>query len=127
MSSWLVGGPALADASLWEIVRAFLGTAFIVIGVLFDLLGCVGLIRLPDVYNRIHAQTVAIIGGCVLSLLGLCLYTGLSVYTLKAITIAAFLFLTNPISSHAIARAAHKSGVKLWAKSVTDKLEEDKV
>jgi multicomponent Na+:H+ antiporter subunit G len=99
----------------------------LIVGAFCTLVGCIGLIRFPDVYNRIHAQTVAIIGGCILSLLGLCLYTGLSVYTLKAITIAAFLFLTNPISSHAIARAAHTSGVKLWAKSVVDKLEEDKV
>jgi len=99
----------------------------LIVGTFCSLVGCFGLIRFPDVYNRIHAQTVAIMGGCILSLLGLCLYTGLSVYTLKAITIAAFLFLTNPISSHAIARAAHKSGVKLWAKSVTDKLEEEKV
>jgi len=99
----------------------------LIVGAFCSLVGCIGLIRFPDVYNRIHAQTVAIIGGCVLTLLGICLYTGFSVYTLKAITIAAFLFLTNPISSHAIARAAHKSGVKLWAKSVTDKLEEDKV
>jgi multicomponent Na+:H+ antiporter subunit G len=109
-----------------EIVEIVLDFVLIV-GAFCTLVGCIGLIRFPDVYNRIHAQTVAIIGGCVLSLLGLCLYTGLSVYTLKAITIAAFLFLTNPISSHAIARAAHKSGVKLWAKSVVDKLEEDKV
>jgi multicomponent Na+:H+ antiporter subunit G len=109
-----------------EIVEIVLDFVLIV-GAFCSLVGCLGLIRFPDVYNRIHAQTVAIIGGCVLSLLGLCLYTGLSVYTLKAITIAAFLFLTNPISSHAIARAAHKSGVKLWAKSVVDKLEEDKV
>ncbi len=106
-----------------EIVLDFI----LIVGAFCTLVGCIGLLRFPDVYNRIHAQTVAIIGGCVLSLLGLCLYTGLSVYTLKAITIAAFLFLTNPISSHAIARAAHKSGVKLWAKSVVDKLEEDKV
>jgi multicomponent Na+:H+ antiporter subunit G len=106
-----------------EIVLDFI----LIVGAFCTLVGCIGLIRFPDVYNRIHAQTVAIIGGCILSLLGLCLYTGLSVYTLKAITIAAFLFLTNPISSHAIARAAHKSGVKLWAKSVVDKLEEDKV
>jgi multicomponent Na+:H+ antiporter subunit G len=106
-----------------EIVLDFI----LIVGAFCTLVGCFGLIRFPDVYNRIHAQTVAIMGGCILSLLGLCLYTGLSVYTLKAITIAAFLFLTNPISSHAIARAAHKSGVKLWAKSVVDKLEEDKV
>ncbi|MCJ7719896.1 MAG: monovalent cation/H(+) antiporter subunit G [Candidatus Hadarchaeum sp.] len=106
-----------------EIVLDFI----LIVGAFCTLVGCFGLIRFPDVYNRIHAQTVAIMSGCILSLLGLCLYTGLSVYTLKAITIAAFLFLTNPISSHAIARAAHKSGVKLWAKSVVDKLEEDKV
>jgi multicomponent Na+:H+ antiporter subunit G len=46
-------------------------------------------------------------------------------YSLKALLIALFLFITNPVGAHAIARAAHKSGVKLWPRSVVDKLEEE--
>lgn len=96
------------------------------IGAACALIGAMGIVRLPDVYNRIHAQTVVVVGGVIVMLLGASVLEGLSAYTLKALIIALFLFLTNPVGSHAIARAAHKSGVKLWRRSVVDKLKEEK-
>lgn len=90
------------------------------------LIGAMGILRLPDVYNRIHAQTVVVVGGVIIMLIGVAVLEGLSSYALKALLIALFIFLTNPVGSHAIARAAHKSGVKLWRRSVVDKLEEEK-
>jgi monovalent cation/proton antiporter MnhG/PhaG subunit len=47
-----------------------IGLALIVIGVLFDISGCVGLVRLPDVYNRIQASTKCVVLGTTLILLG---------------------------------------------------------
>jgi len=47
-----------------------IGLVLIVIGVLFDLLGCIGLVRLPDIYNRIQASTKCVVLGTTLSLLG---------------------------------------------------------
>ena len=85
-----------------------------------------GIVRFPDVYNRIHANTVVVVGGVIVTLIGVSVLEGLSSYTLKALIIALFIFLTNPVGSHAIARAAHKSGVKLWRRSVVDKLKEEK-
>ena len=96
------------------------------IGAACSLIGAMGIVRFPDVYNRIHAHTVVVVGGVIVMLLGASMFEGLSSYTLKALIIALFLFLTAPVSSHAIARAAHKSGVKLWRQSVVDKLEEEK-
>jgi multicomponent Na+:H+ antiporter subunit G len=96
------------------------------IGSACALVGAMGVVRLPDVYNRIHAQTICVVGGAILILLGVCLLEGFSLYSLKALIIAAFLFITNPVGSHAIARAAHRSGVKLWPRSVCDKLMEEK-
>jgi len=45
---------------------------------------------------------------------------------IKALLCAVFLLLTAPVSAHAIARAAHIAGFKLWEKSVCDKYQEDK-
>ena len=98
---------------------------FLGIGGACALIGAMGILRFPDVYNRLHANTVVVVGGVIMTLLGAGLLTGLSVYSLKALLIAIFLFLTNPVGAHAIARAAHKSGVKLWPRSVVDKLEEE--
>ncbi len=96
------------------------------IGAFCALTGAMGIVRFPDVYNRIHANTVVVVGGVIVTLIGVSVLEGLSLYTLKALIIALFIFLTNPVGSHAIARAAHKSGVKLWRRSVVDKLEEEK-
>ena len=96
------------------------------IGAFCALIGAMGIVRFPDVYNRIHANTVVVVGGVIVTLIGVSVLEGLSSYTLKALIIALFLFLTNPVGSHAIARAAHKSGVKLWRRSVVDKLKEEK-
>ena len=96
------------------------------IGAFCAIVGSIGIVRFPDVYNRIHANTVVVVGGAIVMLLGASVLEGLSSYTLKILIIALFIFLTNPVSAHAIARAAHKSGVKLWRRSVVDKLEEEK-
>lgn len=96
------------------------------IGAACALIGAIGIVRFPDVYNRIHANTVVVVGGVIVTLIGVSVFEGLSSYTLKVLIIALFLFLTNPVGSHAIARAAHKSGVKLWRRSVVDKLKEEK-
>lgn len=102
------------------------GKFLLALGAACAVVGAVGLLRLPDVYNRIHAQTVCVVGGAIVLLLGVALLQGASLLTLKALVIALFMFITNPVSSHAIARAAHRSGVKLWRGSVADKLSEVK-
>lgn len=96
------------------------------IGSTCALIGAMGIVRFPDVYNRIHANTVVVVGGSMLLMIGAGILGGLNVFIIKAIVIAVFVFLTNPVGAHAIARAAHKSGVKLWRRSVVDKLKEEK-
>ncbi|MFN4133119.1 MAG: monovalent cation/H(+) antiporter subunit G [Candidatus Hadarchaeales archaeon] len=98
---------------------------FMIIGAACSLIGTIGLVRFPDVYTRLHANTVVVVGGAIMLIIGATLSTGLSAFLLKGVVIAVFLFLTNPVGSHAIARAAHRAGVKLWYKSVADKLKED--
>ena len=90
----------------------------ITIGLIFQLLGALGLIRFPDVYNRLQAATKTITLGAVSIALGI----GIADISLlpKALIVAVFLLLTNPVASHAIARSAYKSGVPLWKGSVAD-------
>ena len=102
-----------------------IGIIFIFVGIVFDFFGCLGLIRLPDIYNRLQASTKCVTLGTVSILFGLFLVSGLSATGIKAILCIGFLILTAPVSAHALARAAHRSGVKLWDKSVCDKYAED--
>jgi len=107
-------------------MNEILGYIFIIIGLVFDLFGCLGLIRLPDVYNRLQASTKCVTLGTCGILFGLFLFKGFTAAGIKAILCILFILLTAPVSAHALARGAHKSGVKLWHKSVCDKYAEDK-
>ena len=103
-----------------------IGYIFIGIGLLFDIFGCIGLLRLPDVYNRLQATTKCVTLGTCSILLGTIIIKGASSTSMKALLCIIFLLLTAPVAAHALARGAHIAGVKLWEKSVCDKYEEDK-
>ena len=102
-------------------INEILGYIFIVIGIAFDFFGCLGLVRFPDVYNRLQAATKSVTLGTCSILFGLLLFKGFSAAGVKAILCIIFIILTSPVAAHALARAAHKSGVKLWKNSVCDK------
>lgn len=98
----------------------------IAVGVLFDVFGTLGLVRLPDVYNRLQAATKCVTLGTCLILFGVALGTSSGApFVVKALLCAAFILLTSPVGAHALARGAHLGGVKLWEQSVVDKYEED--
>ena len=102
-----------------------IGIIFIVVGLGFDFLGCLGLIRLPDVYNRLQASTKCVTLGTCGILLGVIIMRGFTATSIKAFLCLLFILLTAPVSAHALARAAYLSGVKLWKGSVVDKYGED--
>lgn len=102
------------------------GVLFITVGLAFDLIGCVGLVRLPDVYNRLQSATKCVTLGTCSILFGVFLLVGFSAAGLKALLCIGFLVLTAPVSAHAIARGAHRSGVPLWSGSVVDQYAEDR-
>ena len=93
------------------------------VGLAFDLLGCIGLVRLPDVYNRAQAATKCVtLGTCMILIgtAGLGLAGGNWQMGVKALICAAFVLLTSPVGAHAICRGAYISGVPLWSGSVED-------
>ncbi len=100
------------------------GQVLIIIGLSFDVVGCIGLVRMPDVYNRLHAATKCVTLGTCAILLGVFAINGLNGAGIKALLCAAFILSTSPVASHAISRAAHRSGVKLVEGSVVDKYSE---
>ncbi len=104
---------------------------FIGIGIFFNFLAGVGLLRFPDVYTRLHAGTkcttfgsIFLIGSVVL--IGLKMWweqdTNGSVLAIHSVLALIAILLTNPVGAHAIARAAHRSGVKP-ARAVIDELD----
>lgn len=108
-------------------MNELIGNIFIIVGLIFDIFGCVGLLRLPDVYNRLQATTKCVTLGTCSILVGTIVIKGINNPTsIKVFLCIVFLLLTAPVAAHALARGAHKAGVKLWNKSVCDKYAEDK-
>ncbi|MFH0827453.1 MAG: monovalent cation/H(+) antiporter subunit G [Candidatus Omnitrophota bacterium] len=107
-------------------MNEIIGYIFVIIGLVFDIFGCIGLIRLPDVYNRLQATTKCVTLGTCSILFGALVIKGFSATGIKAAMCIVFLILTAPVAAHALSRGAHISGVKLWDKSVCDQYEEDK-
>ena len=84
---------------------------FIVCGVVALLIGTLGLLRLPDVSCRIHAVGMIDTAGASFIILGMIIYEGFTLVSVKLVLIGVFLFFTSPIATHAVAQVAHKSGV----------------
>ncbi|MFO8086194.1 MAG: monovalent cation/H(+) antiporter subunit G [Bacteroidales bacterium] len=103
-----------------EIIE-IIGAIITLIGSIFLLLGSLGLVRMPDLYTRIQAGTKASTLGTILTLLGIGLIH-LS-WIGKIIVLILFVLMTNPISSHVLARAAHYIKTPLTKKTVIDQLE----
>jgi len=93
----------LLEALSWLLIGA---------GSFFAVTGGIGVLRLPDVFSRLHASGVTDTGGAGLILGGLALQAGLSLVTVKLLLVLLFLWLTGPVSSHALARAALDQGVE---------------
>jgi multicomponent Na+:H+ antiporter subunit G len=102
-----------------------LALVFIVGGLAFDVLGCLGMVRLPDVYNRLQASTKCVTLGTCSILFGCFLMTGFSAAGFKLLLCIAFIILVAPVAAHAISRGAHRSGIGLWKGSVIDMYAKD--
>jgi len=100
-----------------------LGGGLLVAGTAFLLLGGLGLVRMPDVFNRIQAGTKATTLGTMLTLAGIaCLQPE---WAVKLLLIGLFILFTNPISSQVLARAAHRSGSAQSPRTTVDRLAEE--
>ena len=89
----------------------YLGYIFIFLGVIAFVISAIGLVRMPDIYTRMHAGTKATTIGVILVILGvICVEPS---WAWKLILLAIFILLTNPLSSSVIARASHKDGATL--------------
>jgi multicomponent Na+:H+ antiporter subunit G len=100
----------------------YLAALLIVIGSLFVLTASVGLLRLPDLYTRMHAASKAGTLGSCLMLLALAVHSNDTAIALRALAGIMFFVLTVPISSHLLAKAAHGAGYRLWDRSKRDDL-----
>ena len=93
----------LVDAASWLLLVA---------GAFFCIVGGIGLVRMPDLYTRMHAASVTDTLGAGLMLLGMMVQAGLSLVTVKLLIVGLLLFFSSPSSTHALAKAAMTRGLE---------------
>lgn len=103
---------------------------FTLAGLAFTLIGAIGVVRMPDVYHRLHASSKC----ATLGLIGLLIGVGfhVSLYpdgrpvVVKAIVTLLFAFVALPAGSHILAKAAHKDLARQWEGTLDDELARDR-
>ncbi len=98
--------------TLAETFALYAAWFFILSGSVFVIIGAFGTLRFPDFWSRLHAASITDSAGVVLLLVGMCIYSGFTLVTVKLIVIGVFLFITGPTSTHAVANAALVSGLR---------------
>jgi multicomponent Na+:H+ antiporter subunit G len=81
-------------------------------GVFFSVVGGIGLIRLPDLFSRMHGSGMTDTLGAGLILTGLALHSGYDLVTIKLIAVMFFLLVTSPTATHTLCRAALADGLR---------------
>ncbi|WP_295806178.1 monovalent cation/H(+) antiporter subunit G [uncultured Nitratireductor sp.] len=105
---------------VYNIITAVL----IVVGAAFTLVAAIGILRLPDLYTRMHAASKAGTLGSGLMLVALAIFAQDQAIVTRALAAVVFFLLTAPISAHLLAKAAYAAGYKLWGRSVHDDMAE---
>jgi multicomponent Na+:H+ antiporter subunit G len=102
-------------------VAEITGNLFLITGSLFLFSAGLGVLRMPDTYNRIQTGTKATTLGTILILVGIAFLH--PAWALKLVILIFFVMLTNPVSSHALARASHTIGIHETEMTVVDHLD----
>lgn len=104
------------------IIATYLAGCLIIVGAVFALAAAIGIIRLPDIYSRMHAASKAGTMGSGLMMIALALVADDLATVTRALAGVVFFILTAPVSAHLLAKAAYAVGYRLWDKSVIDEM-----
>jgi len=86
--------------------------ASILLGSFFVAVGALGLVRMPEIFTRMHAASVIDTTGVGFLILGMCLQAGFSLVTFKLLFLLALFALTGPTVAHALAQVCLHEGIK---------------
>jgi len=95
-------------------IREIMVSLFLLMGGILSLIAVAGVLRMPDIFTRMHAATKVGTVGVSSITIGLMIHFGSITVISRGILVIAFFLLTAPVAAHMIARAAYRSGVSLW-------------
>jgi multicomponent Na+:H+ antiporter subunit G len=89
-----------------------LSWVLILSGGIFGIISAVGVLRMPDIFTRIHAASIADTMALGLMFAGMMIQAGWTIVTVKLMLILLFVFFASPTTTHALAKAAIAGGIK---------------
>ena len=104
----------------------YLGGILLILGAVFTLLAAIGVVRLPDLYTRMHAASKAGAVGGGLILIAVAVLSQDAAVAIRAVVGVIFLLLTTPVSAHLLARASYLTGYKPCNETTVDELASNK-
>lgn len=114
-----MGGFFDALAGPFSAISPWIADALVIIGVFGMTVGIYGIVRMPDVYNKLHAASKVVFLG-VIMLLAASFFTADAAIILRAILIGVFLVLTTPVSAHVVGKAAYLRHYKMRTPGAVD-------
>jgi multicomponent Na+:H+ antiporter subunit G len=96
--------------------------ALILIGAAFMAVAALGVMRMPDLFMRLHCSTKSATLGVGCIMLGAAVHFGDLAVWARALAVVVFIFVTAPVAGHVLARAAYFAGVSLWEGTLSDEL-----
>lgn len=106
-------------------ISEWIAAVLLVLGALFMLIASIGILKMSDVYQRMHAVTKAPSLGAFLMILGMVIYFQDFWLTLQGILINIFIFMTTPVGTHMLGRVAHLMQINQSSETSIDELEEN--
>jgi len=103
-------------------MKEFFILFFLILGAVFILIASIGLLRMPDVYLRMSASTIAATFGVSSMLVAVAIHFGSVGMCFHIAGVIIFLILTVPIGAHMMGRASHIIGLPQWDKTMRDDL-----
>jgi len=103
----------------------FLIAFFLIFGAGFIFIASLGVLRMPELYMRIHSATKAGTLGVGFLVAGVAIHFQELSILIRALAAISFIVITAPVAAHMIGRAGYKSGVPLWKESIINEMDED--
>lgn len=103
-----------------DALQNYISGILLIIGAAFTLVATIGLIRLPDIYSRMHSASKVGTVGSGAMLIALAVHSDDLATVMRALAGVAFFLLTAPVAAHLLAKASYSAGYRLWEGSVQD-------
>ncbi len=111
--------PECSVKDSYPMIQEVISDILVVVGLVFMTLGVFGMIRMPDIYTKLHAASKAVFLGVIMLAIA-AMFVGSQAMIMRLILLSAMLLVTTPVAAHAIGRGAYITGEQMDTPGAVD-------